>query len=160
MGMYGLYGLYGHTLAWDHACTLYGRPYTAYMRFSVQHSIQRTPRRRSAAVRALQCLSGSSTKAAPPAIARGAIGTFYERLQWQERADALTDELVSCRAREMVAGAVVLAGACAVDGSTLHRLPPLGTFLSSPTTTACTALGRPDDMTKSAGRRALTAQRA
>ena len=121
--------MYGHTLAWDHAWTLYGRPYTAYMRFSVQHSIQRTPRRRSARVRALQCLSGSSTKAAPPAFARGAIGTSYERLQWQERADALTDELVSCRARETVAGAVVLAmvlaGACAVDGSTLQCLPPL-----------------------------------
>ena len=24
-GMYGMYGLYGHTLAWYHACPLYGR---------------------------------------------------------------------------------------------------------------------------------------
>ena len=29
MGMYGMYGLYGHTLAWDQAWTLYGRPYSA-----------------------------------------------------------------------------------------------------------------------------------
>ena len=92
------------------------------------HAFSRTAQHTAhaaSAVRALQCLSGSSTKAAPPAIAQGAIGTSYERLQWQERAVALTDEMVSCRAREMVAGAVVLAGVCAVDGSTIQSLPPL-----------------------------------
>ena len=110
--MYGMYGMYGHTLAWYQAWTLYGRPYTAYMRFSVQHSIQRTPRRRS---RALQSSSGSSTKAAPPALAQGAIGTPDERVHRPERAEAPPDDVVSCRAREMVAGVVLLAGACAVD---------------------------------------------
>ena len=46
MGMYGLYGLYGYTLAWYNAWTLYGRPYTAYMRFSVQlHSTAYSARR-------------------------------------------------------------------------------------------------------------------
>ena len=50
-------------------------------------------------------LSGSGTKAAPPVIAQGAIGTADERVQWPERAAAPPDDLVSCRAREMVAGA-------------------------------------------------------
>ena len=50
-------------------------------------------------------LSGSGTKAAPPVIAQGAIGTSDERVQWPERAAAPPDDLVSCCAREMVAGA-------------------------------------------------------
>ena len=119
-GMYGVYGLYGHTLAWYQAWTLYGRPYSAYMPFSVQQSIQRTPRRPS--VRALQSSSGSSTKAAPPALAHSAIGTPDERAHRPERAEAPPDDVVSCRAREMVAGVVLLAGmlagACAVDALT------------------------------------------
>ena len=115
-GMYGVYGLYGHTLAWYQAWTLYGRPYSAYMPFSVQQSIQRTPRRPS--VRALQSSSGSSTKAAPPALAQGAIGTPDERAHRPERAEAPPDDVVSCRAREMVAGVVLLAGVCAVDALT------------------------------------------
>ena len=138
--MYGMYGccmMYGNV--WDvcdvcDVCAVC--PYigvtqcvnAVWVTIQRIHAFSRTAQHTAhaaSAVRALQCLSGSSTKAAPPAIARGAIGTSYERLQWQERADALTDEMVSCRAREMVAGAVVLAGACAVDGSTLQSLPPL-----------------------------------
>ena len=50
-------------------------------------------------------LSGSGTKAAPPVIAQGAIGTADEQVQRPERAAAPPDDLVSCCAREMVAGA-------------------------------------------------------
>ena len=39
--MYAMYALYAHTLAWDKAWTLYGRPYIAYMQNSIQPHIQR-----------------------------------------------------------------------------------------------------------------------
>ena len=117
MGMYGMYGLYGHTLmAWDHAWTLYG-----WAPIHRIHALFRTAKHTAhatSAVRALQSSSGSSTKAAPPALAQGAIGTPDERVHRPERAEAPPDDVVSCRAREKVAGVVFLAGACAVDALT------------------------------------------
>ena len=39
--LYALYMLYGYTRACDHAWTLYGRSYSAYMHNSIQPHIQR-----------------------------------------------------------------------------------------------------------------------